>query len=638
MDIGEINDGIGVEESQSSLRQNRDEVFQATRGASIEGVMRIMGALSLGAAIIFPMFWASDCLFPLQYAEGFNIPKNRGRLKTMRQIRKRSLPSKTLRLDVIPLESGGDEVSVVDAVYPSKDNVTDTTGTNSVIDGMTASNSNISSQLLSSFNASESIGSLLMQMQRKEAELRLLNQSSSLLLGEDQTLKLDPNNSATRSVADQLTMYDGIARELDDSVTIRITNSVKDITILDYPERNQFDTKTEKIDTTMLAREKKNNVDAGAEEKGGAKGKSKTSSTSSFDLADDNLPSLSRAEHYDGRIGRDMRHLAISIASCISSVEEWQLFCQQSTGGLEPLIECIREGAESIRGGNPSPLLSTGLDDHHSAGDTHEIGQILREENFQIASSACRVLRDLCALSLDLAAVITDGLLRANSAYKNKGIHTLMDDFCLILDQANDFLDIPHRKSERKNLIRRSTRRIFRRRNKSKAGFKTAQSGVDSVPPSSKSMSVSKWPGGKFRARRDARLRSKLYVTQLLLAMTCASDAAVEAIRSTDGLKDVLHKHSSYAQKERRRRWMRYPGEKIKSMLIARRKVGQKLESETSTQKPIKKRRQPFIEAASLQKNINGKIQGTANQVLAAIGYNEWVPKTPGQKVRNKRL
>ena len=241
MDIGEINDGIGVEESQSSLRQNRDEVFQATRGASIEGVMRKMGALSLGAAIMFPMFWASDCLFPLQYAEGFNVPKNRGRLKTMRQIRKRSLPSKTLRLDVIPLESGGDEVSVVDAVYPSKDNVTDTTGTNSVIDGMTASNSNISSQLLSSFNASESIGSLLMQMQRKEAELRLLNQSSSQLLGEDQTLKLDPNNSATRSVADQLTMYDGIARELDDSVTIRITNSVKDITILDLPERNQFD-------------------------------------------------------------------------------------------------------------------------------------------------------------------------------------------------------------------------------------------------------------------------------------------------------------------------------------------------------------------------------------------------------------
>ena len=180
MDIGEINDDIGVEESQSSLRQNQDEVFQATRGASIEGVMRKMGALSLGAAIIFPMFWASDYLFPLQYAEGFNVPKNRGRLKTMRQIRKRSLPSKTLRLDVIPLESGGDEVSVVDAVYPSEDNVTDTTGTNSVIDGMTASNSNISSQLLSSFNASESIGSLLMQMQRKEAELRLLNQSSSL--------------------------------------------------------------------------------------------------------------------------------------------------------------------------------------------------------------------------------------------------------------------------------------------------------------------------------------------------------------------------------------------------------------------------------------------------------------------------
>ena len=29
---------------------------------------------------------------------------------------------------------------------------------------------------------------------------------------------------------------------------------------------------------------------------------------------------------------------------------------------------------------------------------------------------------------------------------------------------------------------------------------------------------------------------------------------------------------------------------------------------------------------------MNGRIQGTANQVLAALGYNQWIPKIPGQK------
>jgi hypothetical protein len=294
--------------------------------------------------------------------------------------------------------------------------------------------------------------------------------------------------------------------------------------------------------------------------------KEKITSTGDIDVAEDNHPSLSKADHYNGRIGRDMRHLAVSIASCINSVEEWQLFCQQSTGGLEPLIECIREGAESIRDGNPSSSSASNSDDRNIVSPT---------ETFWMASSACRVLRDLCALSQDLAAVITDGLLRANSGYKNEGEYTLMDDMCTILRHADDF----------------------------------------------------------FRGRREARLQCKLYVTQLLLAMTCASDSAVDAIRSTEGLKDVLLVNSSYARKERRRRWLRYPGEKLKSVWLAKRKIRQKFSSKSSvTQKPKKKRRQPFIEAASLKNNLNGRIQGTANQVLAAIGYNEWVPKIPGQK------
>ena len=206
-----------------------------------------------------------------------------------------------------------------------------------------------------------------------------------------------------------------------------------------------------------------------------------------------------------------------------------------------------------------------------------------------------------------------------------------MDDMCTILRQSDDFLDIHHHTSDK--TAQKSKRNLFRRRNKRRAEEKTRQTDLGNIQSPPQSKSSSKWPMGIFRSRREARLQSKLYVTQLLLEMTCASDSAVDAIRATEGLKDALLMHSSYARKERRRRWMRYPGEKLKSIWLARSKIRQKFSTKSSTpQKPQKKRRQPFIEAASLRNNLNGRIQGTANQVLAAIGYNEWVPKIPGQK------
>jgi hypothetical protein len=39
----------------------------------------------------------------------------------------------------------------------------------------------------------------------------------------------------------------------------------------------------------------------------------------------------------------------------------------------------------------------------------------------------------------------------------------------------------------------------------------------------------------------------------------------------------------------------------------------------------------PFMQAAAIQNNLDGQVQRTANQILAAIGYNRWVPKIPGQ-------
>jgi len=661
---------------------NRDQVQQALRRESIGKQWKKGKILFFGAVLVLPLFDASDSLLSLQCVEGFHIPKIRVWSKQGYQQQLSTTSSTKLLLNADPLKSVRDGAPSSDSVSSSKGNGVETIDTDSINDG-TAFNNNTSSPLLLSFNASGSIGSLLMQMQRKEAELRLLNKSTSLLFSEDQALQLDASNSiakasffnknynvetteetaatsfkndifswirkqdgeingkgsARRKVVDQTTMDDEIARELDDSVSIRITNTVKDVIILGPPEPNSINPKTTMMGTTISNEEKENNLICAEKIKPAPKEeedklKKKMISTGDTDVTEDNLPSLSRAEHYNGRIGRDMQHLAVSIASCIDSVEEWQLFCQQSTGGLEPLIECIREGAGSIREGSPSSFLSSGSYDRHllsPTGKSYKNSLTRNEENFRMASSACRVLRDLCALSLDLASVITDGLLRANAAHKNKEEHTLMDDICIILCQADDFLDSDHQKSDA--TVRSSKRRPFRRRKKQKAGQTTAESVVKYISTVSQSKSSSKWPMGIFQNRKEPHLQCKLYATQLLLAMACASDSAVDVIRSTEGLKDVLLIHSSYAPKERRRRWMRYPGEKLKSMWLAKRKIRQQNSSKASvTEKPKKKRRQPFIEAASLQNNLNGRIQGTANQILAAIGYNEWVPKIPGQK------
>ena len=121
---------------------------------------------------------------------------------------------------------------------------------------------------------------------------------------------------------------------------------------------------------------------------------------------------LRMPEHYFERISRDMRHLAVSIASSIEDVDQWRTFCQEGNGGLMPLLECIREGARFIN-----------LQKHFLAqkrGPSNMEGGVFleqHEETFMAACSACRALRDLCAVSPELSAVITDGILRANAAW-----------------------------------------------------------------------------------------------------------------------------------------------------------------------------------------------------------------------------
>ena len=176
---------------------------------------------------------------------------------------------------------------------------------------------------------------------------------------------------------------------------------------------------------------------------------------------------LRMSGHYFDRISRDMRHLAVSIASSIEDVDQWRTFCQEGNGGLMPLLECIREGARYIA--LQKQFLAK------KKAFSAEGGMFLeqQEETFMAACSACRALRDLCAISPELSAVITDGILRANAAwsvktestnhrsqefnnYRDEGGHqgrevhqygeNLMHDFMTMLRYANEYSEPTNRR------------------------------------------------------------------------------------------------------------------------------------------------------------------------------------------------
>lgn len=123
--------------------------------------------------------------------------------------------------------------------------------------------------------------------------------------------------------------------------------------------------------------------------------------------------------------------------------------------------------------------------------------------------------------------------------------------------------------------------------------------------------------------------------------MTVASDSAVDALRSTPGLKQAVLKGSSYAPREKTRRWLRYSGKLLKLFWRQRtqhQKTAANEDSSTSstatstTVQSEEPTHRPFIQATELSDDLKGRIRGTSNQVLAAMGYNQWVPKMPGQK------
>jgi Patatin len=305
-----------------------------------------------------------------------------------------------------------------------------------------------------------------------------------------------------------------------------------------------------------------------------------------------NLLPLSDPRH-TARIEIDMRRLAVNIASNIESIDQWKSFCEDG-GGILPLLECIRDGAREVRQGQ---LLTQG-NDYDSQGMLGLVEQ--REAAFEAACKACKALRDLCVISKPFSAVITDSILRADvmwaigvdveSKTEKKQLFKggILFDLAFLIKYSMDSDKLYNPRSERDGM------------------------------PSLRSNGINIISNRK--QRKLARQRCALYVIQLLLAMSFASDKAVDRLRATMGLTDTVLACSSYAKKERLiRRWIRYPIELIK----------RKVRSEESNEEISE---DPFLTAASVATGISGQIKGTSNQLLAALGYNVWYPKTAGQK------
>jgi len=268
-----------------------------------------------------------------------------------------------------------------------------------------------SSSVIWNWNAANSsLGSLLLKLQKEEEEemKRAVGQTTNTTASKPPDLRASPPPTPQSELAP---MDLETARELDDAVTKGSKENLLDgIKVL--PTSSLYSTLTKKkklaskapsASRTRLFRRIKKEVE--------------------FDVEILNMP-LSMPEHYDERIGRDMRHLAVSISSNVNEVWQWRLFCQEK-GGIVPLLKCVQEGAKFIR-----QHINDDRDSEFAefAADQHE-------ETFMAACTACRALRDLCAISPELSAVITDSILRANDLWGDQGP---MSDFVTLLHHANE--------------------------------------------------------------------------------------------------------------------------------------------------------------------------------------------------------
>ena len=140
------------------------------------------------------------------------------------------------------------------------------------------------------------------------------------------------------------------------------------------------------------------------------------------------FPNLA-GQKYNARISKDLCHLSLSIAQSIETPQEWVEFVQNG-GGLAPIIQCIHDAVDDIKKGQAPDIEGVELYAYDQ-----------RKENcFQAACNACRVLRDLCSKNANWAAVVTDELLHLHHKRKSESETTqgLLDDLVSLLKHTNE--------------------------------------------------------------------------------------------------------------------------------------------------------------------------------------------------------
>lgn len=369
------------------------------------------------------------------------------------------------------------------------------------------------------------------------------------------------------------------------------------------------------------------------------------------------VPNQSRyLQHSHGKISRDIRYMAVRIASTITSTDLWTIFVKEN-GGFIPLFETIRETNTFTRTKFPSSDSTTHQRQQYSYSQQprYQYPQLSlteirraneqKEEDLSMATSAFKSLRDLCALSPDLAAVVTDSILQEHEFGRNSNMSNIRDsnrrnnddgvvgtkllnDIVALLKYLNDYID----KNESSTATTAAALSSKTRNNNNSVT-------VASAAPSG--------TFGRLLRRKtlatERRKRCRLHVIQLLLAMVIASDKAIDVFRETPGLIDSILACSSYANMKRERLPLRQRIRTfISSVLLRRRRVDLPT---TIKMKPRKLNSTPHPFPSSKNKDKSAitdedqdisqgieEIEQASNKLLAALGYNIWVPKTPGQK------
>lgn len=310
------------------------------------------------------------------------------------------------------------------------------------------------------------------------------------------------------------------------------------------------------------------------------------------------IPFFGSSQHNE-RMNLDIRRQSLCIASQIQNKEQWKEFFEDTQGkGLESILQCIRDCAKEIRLGYAADIMK----------ENDEISMLHQERRrrnaFVAACSAVKILRDMCAIDQNWAAVITDEIL---------DIDRMWCDEKKKKEMSNDSSEVGNGFFEDLAILLRYTNEAEHFYNLNIGSIKKRRK--------LRTYGITMKRFGSRKQRREAKKMCTLFVNQLLLGMALASDDAIDTFRSATGLLDSILLSSSYNSQQRLKgRWSRYPIEKAKRI------------RDSLLRKKAKSSTRPFLEAAKVSRGLKGRTQATSNKLLAAIGHNVFVPKVPGQR------